>query len=216
MKKRESVIKHFGFCLGLAGALSVFIFVTVAQLQVFNPFIYFIWVAFIPLMIYFPHGKHRQFRLYLEMFCSFLLGMVWGWLSNLIAQAFPFGIVGHVLDHLIMMFFIFWVSMTLLRKTPFNNLSMSFFAYAMFNGCFGRPLPFMGMGFMGEMPPVMMMILLTGYVIFGLLLCFVIELLTDLFCGWILKPNKKTIGEWSRKNEEPVAKLNEFLKSRIG
>ena len=42
MKKKESVIKHFGFGLGLAGAISVFVFVTIAQLNFMTPFIYYI------------------------------------------------------------------------------------------------------------------------------------------------------------------------------
>lgn len=215
MNRKESVIRHFGFGLGLAGALCVFVFVTVAQVSVLNPFVYFIWVGFIPLMIYFPHGKHRKFQLYLEMFCSFILGLGWGWLSNVIADQVANQLLGHVLDHLVMMFLIFWVSMTLLRKTPFNNLSMSFFGYAMINGCFGRPLPYLGIGFMGQMPPLMMTLLLIGYVVFGLLLCFCIEVLSDLFCGWLLKPNRETIAKWSAANEVPIEKLNEFLKHNM-
>ena len=212
MKKKESVIKHFGFALGLAGAISVFVFVTVAQLEFMTPFVYYIWVAFIPLMIYFPHGKHREFKLYRDMFCSFLLGLVWGILSNLIADVFVTSLIGHILDHFVMMFFIFWVSMTLLRKTPFNNLAMSFFGYAMMNGAFGRPLPSIGIGFMGNSWPVwLMFVLLIGYVVFGLLLCFVIEVLTDLFCGWILKPSKKTFGQWMAANDVPTENVKAFL-----
>ena len=188
MEQKRSIIKHFGFGVAIAGAVSVFILTTIVSMDAFNPFIYHIWVAFIPLMIYYAKGVHKAFKVMGVMFLSFLVGLGWGWLSNLIAMQFGNGFAGHVLDHLILLFLMIWAHLTLLQRTPFNDLSMAFLGYATTIGFFGRPYPFAGFGFVGPLPPAMIVLLQIGYVVFGLLVVIMIECIGDVINGRLLRP----------------------------
>lgn len=187
-KKRQSVFKHFGVGVGLAGAISTFILTSVLAIPVFNPFIFYIWVGFIPMMLYFAHGVHRDMKLYVSMFLSFIIGIGWGWISNFLALTFGAGLVNSFLDQFIVVGLILWVHLTVLGKTPFNDVSMAFFGYATTIGFYGRPDPFAGFGMMGSMSVAQITFMQIAYVVFGLVLTFLIEFIGDAINSRLLRP----------------------------
>lgn len=183
-------IKHIGTCIALGGGITAFVLCMLAgQTQ----FVNYLWVGFMSMIIYFAAGGDRDWKLCGRMICTFICGLLWGGLSNLIyIHVFNANsMLAFVLDYFVVVFLLLYVHIVLLAKTPFNFVPTAFLGLATTIGFYGRPFPTMGLGLAGEMSPVMITVYLIFYVIFGLVFSLMINYLTALFAKIILKPKKE-------------------------
>lgn len=188
-----SKIRSYGTCIAIGGGVAAFILCSLAALNIFAPFVYYLWVGFISMIIYFSTGVHKDGKMYLKMILSFLCGICWGQLSNLIyVHIFPqSAILSSILDYGVLIFLLLWVHISLLGKTPFGFVPTVFFGLATTIGFFGRTSPFAGYGIVGQMSPIRIIGLQIAYLLFGLLFAFVIEVVADWVAPGILPNSNK-------------------------
>lgn len=66
--------------IGLGSALPIWIFGMCYDLAPFNKYVGVFWMCFLPLAIYYS-AEHPQLKSVLNMICSFVLGLGWGYLG---------------------------------------------------------------------------------------------------------------------------------------
>ncbi|MBP1627487.1 MAG: hypothetical protein H6Q00_1962 [Holophagaceae bacterium] len=181
-----SKVRNIGTCIGIGGGITAFILCTLAG---FTPMIQWLWVGFLSMIIYFATGSHKSFSMAGKMILSFLCGLIWGQLSNLIwFYVFPVNpVLTAFLDFGVLVGLLLWVHLSLLVKTPFGFVPTVFLGLAMTIAFFGRPFPFQGHGLMGSLPPIKGVGLLIAYVVFGLLFSFMIEYIAGALAPKIIR-----------------------------
>lgn len=187
-----SKLKHYGTCVGIGGGITAFILCNLAALDAFIPFIYYLWVGFVSMIIYFSTGAHKDGKTYLKMILSFVCGIVWGQISNLIyVTVWPSShLLASILDYGVLIFLLLWVHIAILGQTPFGFVPTVFLGLATTIGFFGRPFPYAGHGLVGDIPPFIIIGFQIAYLLFGLLFSIMIEVIADWCAKGILKPGK--------------------------
>ena len=182
-------MKNIGTCVGIAGGITAFILCVIFG---FTPFIQYLWVGFLSMIIYFAAGGNKDWKLCGRMICTFICGLVWGQLSNLVyVYIFPSStIAAYIVDYFVIVCLLLFVHLHVLRKTPFNFVPTAFLGLALTIAFYGRPFPFEGMGLAGDMSPWMITLYLIVYVLFGLLFSIMINYITGWLAKIILKPSK--------------------------
>ena len=143
------------------------------------------------MIIYFAAGGNCDWKLAGRMLATFICGLLWGGLSNII-YIYVFqsnGLLASILDYFVVVFLLLFAHLVLLAKTPFNFVPTAFLGLATTIGFYGRPFPTQGMGLAGDMSPVMITVYLIFYVIFGLVFSLMINYLTVFFAKFVIKPD---------------------------
>lgn len=182
------IFKSIGMCIAIAGGITAFILCMLAGM---TQFVNFLWVGFMSMIIYFAAGGNCDWKLAGRMLATFICGLLWGALSNLI-YIHVFGVntlLASVLDYFLIVFLLLFVHIVLLAKTPFNFVPTAFLGLATTIGFYGRPFPLEGMGLAGNMSPVMITVYLIFYVIFGLVFSLMINYITVFFAKFVIKPD---------------------------
>lgn len=182
-------IRSIGLCIAISAGIVAYLLCTVMG---FLPFIQYLWIGFLSMIIYFSVGVHKDAKTYLKMFCSFLCGLAWGQLSNLIYMsvfsANP--LAAGLLDNIILVGVMVWVHTALLGNTVFGFLPTAFLGFAETVGFWGRPFPAQGLGMMGSMSTPTGLGYLIVYFLFGLAFAFLVETITDLLARFVLPKQK--------------------------
>ena len=178
--------KKIGFCIGIGGGVTAFILCTLAG---YTPLIQFLWVGFMTMIIYFAAGGQKDWALAGRMICSFVCGLLWGQLSNLIHVAvFPVNqLLASILDYLVLVFLLLFVHLGLLNKTVFGFVPTVFLGLATTIGFWGRPFPYEGHGMMGSLSTPVGMLILLCLCVFGIVFSLMIQYIAGFFIPKLVK-----------------------------
>ena len=192
-----SKIRSVGFCIAVASAVTTMALVTVAGM---TPFVRFMWIGFLPMIVYFACGTHRVGATYAKVGGSFVCGMVWGQISNLLYHSLPQNIpLAGTLDCLGIIFLMCFIHICFFGGTAFGFIPGIFLGFAETVGLWGRPFPFAGMGMLGsDFTWIQGLGIQLFYLAFGLGFAIIVELLTDFMVPRILP---KPVGD-SLKTEK--------------
>lgn len=181
-----STQNRIGFCIGVGGGVTAFILCTLAS---YTPLIQFLWVGFMSMIIYFATGADKSLGMAAKMICSFICGLLWGQLSNLIyVYVFPSSHwLASILDYLILVFLLLWIHLGFLQKTVFGFVPTVFLGLATTIGFWGRPFPYDGMGYMGEMSTLMGMGILLALCAFGTIFALMIQYIAGFLIPRLVK-----------------------------
>lgn len=195
-----SKLRSYPTCIAIGGGITALVLCYLAALPVFNPFVFNLWVGFISMMLYFSCNAHKDKRTYMKVFFSFLAGLIWGQISNVInIYVYPINpTVCYLLDYLLLVFLLLFVHIGLLGKTVFGFVPSVFFGLASTIGFYGRPDPLALGGVIHsiEIPDFLSFTATYGnvvlyqiaYCLFGLLFAFMIEVIADICAKFMLKP----------------------------
>ena len=183
--------KKIGFCIGVGGGITALVLCTLAS---YTPLIQFLWVGFITMIIYFAAGGQKDWALAGRMICSFVCGLLWGQLSNLIyVVIFPVNsVLASILDYLVLVFLLLFVHLGLLNKTVFGFVPTAFLGLAATIGFWGRPFPYAGQGMMGSMSTPAGMLLLLCLCVFGIVFSLMIQYIAGLLIPRLVKAPPQT------------------------
>lgn len=132
MDKKTSLI--IGELVALGTATAIFVGGLIFDLVPFNKYVGVFWMMFIPVaLFYMMDEEKRQKKLLINLFCSFAVGLVWGWISVITTPLFKsFGEISFALvEYFIIMVLIMFVHGTLLKNTVFNVVPAAFMALAL-------------------------------------------------------------------------------------
>ncbi len=202
------LLRSYPTCIALGGGITAFILCCLSALPALNPWIFYIWVGFISMMLYFANNVHRDGKTYLTMFCSFLCGLGWGQLSNLINHyvAPKNTLLCSFLDFFCIVFLLLFIHIGVLGNTYCRSVPCVFFGLASTIGFYGRPDPLAFGGVMQniDIPGYLtfnvtygkILLFLILYFLFGLLFSFMIEIIADFFAARILpRPAEASVSE---------------------
>lgn len=142
-----------------------------------------------------------------RMFCSFIAGLIWGQISNLIyVYVFPLNHwAASILDYAVLIFLLLFVHLGLLPKTPFGFVPTVFMGLACTIGFFGRPFPFAGNGLMGAMPVWQGLLILVCLFVFGVIFALMIQYIAAFLIPHIAIPKQKNAKDAGNiKTSQPV------------
>lgn len=128
-KKMNLIIALF---VGLGSAIPIWIFGMVYDWFPYNKYVGVFWMCFIPLALYYASEKPQMKQL-LNMTCSFILGLGWGYLGVVLTPIlkatgnFVFAFV----EYFVLVFLILFVAKGLLNRTWFNNVPCTFLGFAL-------------------------------------------------------------------------------------
>lgn len=130
MSKKMAII--IGALVGVGSAIPIFVFGLAYDLIPFNKYAGVFWMCFIPLALYYS-SEQPQMKNLLNMTLSYILGLCWGYLGVVITPAVKMQgvIVFAVVEYLILVFLILFVTKGLLGKTLFNNVPCTFIGFAL-------------------------------------------------------------------------------------
>ena len=177
------------FCIAISGGITAFVLAKIAS---YTPIFPFAWAGFMSLLIYLATGQQRSWSTVGRMFCSFVAGMAWGQLSNLIGKYLfeANADVSFVLDYGVLIFLLLFVHNSFLKNTPFGFVPAAFLGLVLTKAFFGRPIPFIGTGVIGDMPLWAGLICLVAVFVFGIVFAMMLQHLAAFFMSKLLKPNK--------------------------
>ena len=186
--KRADMIK--AICLGLAGGTTALILSIIASQ---TPIFPYAWAGFISLLIYLATGQQRSWSTVGKMTCSFIAGMVWGQISNLISMHLLAKniAVAFFLDFWLLIFLLLFVHNYFLKNTPFGFVPAVFLGLILTKGIFGRPIPFIGGGLSGDMPIWGGMLCLIGLFLFGIIFAMMTQNIAAFLMSKLLKKGDK-------------------------
>ena len=169
----------------------------------FNKYQGMFWLTFMPLILFFM--KEKQERKYLlNMWLSFVCGLLWGLLAiaaiMALAPVSPIAL-DIVIDFLICAAIVF-VHKGLLDKTPFNAVACVFLGFAETLGCLQTSFPVAG-----ELLAPMSLNGIDMLIIFtwGILVTFCLSLVCDLFIGKFVMSKLPPAPEAAESPEAPKA-----------
>ncbi|MCC8122243.1 MAG: DUF1097 family protein [Oscillospiraceae bacterium] len=186
--------QKIGLCIGIGGGITAFVLCTLAS---YTPLIQFLWVGFMSMIIYFATGADKSFSMAGKMICSFVCGLLWGQLSNLIyVFIFPTNHwLASVLDYAVLIFLLLWIHLGFLQKTVFGFVPTVFLGLATTIGFWGRPFPYEGQGYMGEMSTLAGMGMLLALCVFGIVFSLLIQYIAGFLIPRLLKQKQQTPAE---------------------
>ena len=154
------------------------------------------------LLIYLATGQQRSWSTVGRMFCSFVAGMAWGQLSNLIGfYLFDTNVrLAFVLDYGVLIFLLLFVHNSFLKNTPFGFVPPAFLGLVLTKAFFGRPIPFLGTGVIGDMPIWAGLLCLLAVFVFGIVFAMSIQYMSAFLMSKLIKP-KKEVQKVEKENE---------------
>lgn len=143
----------------------------------------FIWISFLALQAYFLKNVAMNKLVCVELWASFVVGLLWGQLSNLIWYLFADSVSFFTLNLLDGGFLIFSLCAGALiffaNKLP-KYLPATFTGLTVTILLWGRPAPFVGHGLLGDRTILMGILIACFMYAYGLLLAFMMEFVYDL------------------------------------
>lgn len=122
-----------GLFVGLGSGIALFIFDVVFELFPSNKYVGVAWMCFIPMAIYYATEKPQMKNL-LNMWLTFICGLIWGWLS-VITTPIVKGLAGvwgfALVEFGILIFLVLFVHKGLLGNTPLNSIPCAFMGIAL-------------------------------------------------------------------------------------
>ena len=175
------------FCRAIAGGLTAYILSTIAS---HTPIASFTWAGFFSLLIYLATGKQKSWSMIATMFLSFLAGMGWGQLSNLIGYyVYPQNVqLTYIIDFGVLIFSLLFVHNSVLKNTKFGFVPAAFLGLVLTKAFFGRPIPFIGDGLIVDMPVWAGLLCLLGVFAFGAAFAMMIQYIGGFLMSKLLKP----------------------------
>ncbi|MGM0125583.1 hypothetical protein IGI37_002982 [Enterococcus sp. AZ194] len=140
----------------------------------------FIWISFLALQFYFIGNVAMQKRACLELLASFTVGLFWGQLSNLLWFYFSDSLSYFTINFIDGGLLIFLLSVGALilfdKKLP-GRLPATFTGLTVTVLLWGRPVPFIGQGLLGDRSVFVGLCIACGMYAYGLLMAFMMDVI---------------------------------------
>ncbi len=178
--------KSISLCMAGAAALVAYLLITLAGTL---PIAGYMWVGFLPMILYFCTGAEKDLKLCSKMFVSYLCGLAWGQLSNLLwvymfpQQTFALGLF----ENGIMIFIMLLIHVVIGGRTLIGFMPCVYLGLCETVVFWGRPSPFAGVGLLGTMPIWQGLGVLVFYFIFGMAFALGVQYLTGFFVKLFLR-----------------------------
>ena len=183
--KRADRIK--ALCMAISGSTTALILSIIASQ---TPLFPYVWAGFISLLIYLATGQQKSWSTVWKMTCSFIAGMVWGQIANVIAYfVFPVSLpLTFFLEIWLLIFSLLFVHNYFFKNTNFGFVPTVFLGLILTKGIFGRPIPFIGDGLSGDLPVWAGMLCLMGLFLFGITFAMMTQHAAAFLISKFLKP----------------------------
>lgn len=148
----------------------------------------YIWISFLALQFYFMGNLAMKKKACLQMLGSFTLGLLWGQLSNILwdtlSTRFSFLVI-NMLDGGILIFMLAGGALILFDKKLLGLLPATFTGLTVNVLLWGRPLPFIGQGLLGDRTLMEGLLIAGGMYAYGIMMAFMIDFLYIKLVGTI-------------------------------
>lgn len=152
----------------------------------------YLWISFLALQFYYTGHIAMNKKACFTLLFSFAVGLVWGQISNVIWHYFFGGwppLMVLFIDAGVLIFLLSSGALLLFDRTMLGSLPATFTGLTVTVLLWGRPLPFLGQGLLGDFPLVGGMLLALGMYLYGLVLAYTM----DFVYANYLKKSQRTL-----------------------
>ncbi|KAF1299387.1 hypothetical protein BAU15_01700 [Enterococcus sp. JM4C] len=158
----------------------------------------FIWISFLALQFYFMANIAMDKKACLQLLTSFTVGLFWGQLSNLLwfyfSDSLSFVTINFIDGGLLIFLLCVGALIVFDKKLP-GRLPATFTGLTVTVLLWGRPVPFVGQGLLGDRTVIEGMVIACGLFAYGLLMAFMMDFVYS-------KVVKRIYGSTSRRAEK--------------